>query len=93
MSVYPGHPISTGIVNLYEGITISTISTAPHVHPLITSSAGKTVTSYYEKDGRRAMFDGGFTRLYWKWNTAGTDRLVVNCAAWLAGGNKEVPFT
>ena len=39
-----------------------------------------TMTIY----GRRALVDGGFTRLYHKWDSAGTDRYVVNAAAWLA---------
>ena len=38
----------------------------------------------YEKDGKRAIFDGGFTRLYNGWETAGTPRYVKNAAAWLA---------
>ena len=41
------------------------------------------VSAAYEKDGKRAILDGGFTRLYCKWETAGTDRFVVNAASWL----------
>ena len=33
---------------------------------------------------KRLIFDGGFTRLYCNWDTAGTGRYVKNAAAWLA---------
>ena len=83
--IVENHLISTGIVNFYEGITISSISCSNIVKPLVYSSVGKVVTSFYDKDGKRLMIDGGFTRLYSKfWNTAGTNRLIVNAAAWLA---------
>jgi len=36
-----------------------------------------------EKKGRRLILDGGFTRLYVKWDEAGTGRYVKNAAAWL----------
>lgn len=38
----------------------------------------------YETDGKQAVLDGGFTRLYNKWDTAGTARYVKNAASWLA---------
>ena len=82
-----GHPISTGIVNLYEGITIASVDTNTGVRPLVNSTARKTVTAIFDDGQRRMLIDGGFTRLFYKWNTAGTDRFVVNCAAWLAGGS------
>lgn len=44
---------------------------------------GNIVTSAYEGQGKRLIFDGGFTRLYNGWNTAGTPRYVKNAAAWL----------
>jgi len=34
-------------------------------------------------DGKRAVIDGGFTRLFCKWDSAGTSRFVKNVAAWL----------
>lgn len=51
--------------------------------PLIYGSAGNLVTVAYEENGKRAIIDGGFTRLYNKWDTAGTGRYVKNAAAWL----------
>ena len=40
--------------------------------------------AFYDKDGKRALVDGGFTRLWCNWDSAGTDRYIVNAAAWLA---------
>lgn len=80
----PNHLITTGIQVLYEGHTIATIKETKDLQPLIYGSAGNLVTAVYEKDGKRAIIDGGFTRLYLKWDTAGTARYVKNAAAWLA---------
>jgi len=77
------HPITTGIQNFYEGITISNVKLTQDLNPLVYSSDGKIVTAFYDRDGKRALIDGGFTRLYCNWDSAGTDRFVVNCAAWL----------
>lgn len=82
--VLPNHLLSTGIENVFEGITIATIDGNQTLKPLIYGSAGNLVTAVYEKDGKRAIFDGGFTRLYLGWETAGTARYVKNAAAWLA---------
>jgi len=83
VGVRKNHLITTGIENVYEGITIATISKNKFLKPLIYGSAGNLITAVYEKDGKRAILDGGFTRLYYKWETAGTDRYVKNAAAWL----------
>jgi hypothetical protein len=79
----PGHLITTGLEVLYEGITISTVQDNRHLQPLVYGSAGNLVVATYEQEGKRAILDGGFTRLYWKWDTAGTGRYVKNAAAWL----------
>ncbi len=50
---------------------------------LLYGSAGNLVTVAYEKDGKRLMMDGGFTRLAVAWDDAGTARYVKNAAAWL----------
>lgn len=78
-----GHLISTGIANIYEGITIATITPTQDMTPLIYGSNGNLVAAVYEKDGKRAIIDGGFTRLFLKWDTAGTGRYVKNAGAWL----------
>ena len=82
--IISNHPIATGIVNFYEGITISTVNISGGLRPLVYSSENKIVTAYYDQGQKRALVDGGFTRLYYKWDAAGTDRFVVNAAMWLA---------
>lgn len=78
------HLLTTGLEHLYEGITIATIAPSETLRPLIVGSAGNVVAAYHDRDGRRAILDGGFTRLYVKWDTAGTARYLKNAAAWLA---------
>ena len=80
----PDHLLTTGLEHIYEGITIATIQPGHSLRPLITGSAGNIVAAYHDRDGRRAILDGGFTRLYVKWDTAGTARYLKNAAAWLA---------
>jgi hypothetical protein len=84
VGVAANHLLSTGLENVYEGITIATIDGNQTLTPLIYGSAGNLVTAAYDKDGKRALFDGGFTRLFIGWETAGTARYVKNAAAWLA---------
>ncbi len=81
--IIANHPITTGIVNFYEGITIAEVYTKGILTPLIYGSNKKVVAAYYSKNNKRVIVDGGFTRLYYKWNSAGTDRYIVNAAAWL----------
>lgn len=77
------HLLSTGLEYIYEGITIATIADNQVLTPLIYGSANNLVAGFYDQDGKRAIFDGGFTRLYCNWDTAGTARYVKNAAAWL----------
>jgi hypothetical protein len=81
--IIPNHMISTGLQYVYEGVTIATIQPNQQLEPLIYGSAGNVVTAIYDKDGKRAVLDGGFTRLFCNWDTAGTGRYVKNAAAWL----------
>ncbi len=81
--VMPNHLITTGLQHVYEGITIATLSESKDLTPIIYGSANNLVTGVYEKDGKRLILDGGFTRLYCNWDTAGTGRYVKNAAAWL----------
>ena len=84
----PKHLVMTGIEQIFEGITIATIAPNHELTPLIYGSANNWVTGLYEKDGKRAIFDGGFTRLYNNWDSAGSARYVKNAAAWLAHAEK-----
>ena len=76
--------ITTGLDFLFEGITIATIKDHPDLEPVMYGSVDNLVVASYNKDGKRAIIDGGFTRLYYNWDTAGTGRYVKNAAAWLA---------
>ncbi|HEY6786376.1 MAG TPA: hypothetical protein VI365_03610 [Trebonia sp.] len=79
----PGHLVTTGLVNIFEGITIAEVPTTEVLKPLVYGSNGRVVTAYFDHDGCRAIVDGGFTRLFYKWDSAGTDRYIINAAAWL----------
>jgi hypothetical protein len=63
----------------------------------MNSSDGNCVTACYDKDGKRALIDGGFTRLFIQWDDAGSSRFVCNAAAWLVNwerlnkGNNQGP--
>lgn len=87
VGIVAGHLISTGISNFYEGVTISNVTMTQYLKPLVYSSDKKVVTAYSDVDGKRLLIDGGFTRLCVDWDSAGTDRYVVNAAGWL--GNFE----
>lgn len=80
----PNHLLTTGLEHIYEGVTIAAIKMTGGLQPLIWSSDGNVVAAFYDRGGKRAILDGGFTRLYNKWDTAGTGRYVKNAAAWLA---------
>jgi uncharacterized protein YegL len=77
------HPVLFGLERLFEGVTIASITSNERLKPLLVASHGVPVTATYEYDGRRAILDGGFTRLYVNWDSAGTARYVKNAAAWL----------
>eukprot|EP01112_Ceratiomyxa_fruticulosa_P011463 TRINITY_DN3108_c0_g5_i1.p1 TRINITY_DN3108_c0_g5~~TRINITY_DN3108_c0_g5_i1.p1 ORF type:complete len:318 (-),score=57.17 TRINITY_DN3108_c0_g5_i1:124-1077(-) len=89
------HLITSGVVNLFEGITISYPENPHNLGPfeiLATSTNGNTSLMYAEQ-GRgklpdhvgRIIVDTGFTKLYCNWDTAGTARYVLNACVWLLG--------
>jgi hypothetical protein len=88
VGVMPNHLITTGLQHLYEGVTIATLADNEDLSPILYGSAGNLVAAVYEKDGKRLILDGGFTRLYVNWDTAGTGRYVKNAAAWLVNVEK-----
>jgi len=87
----PGHIITTGVPELYEGVTICYPS-APHpdVKVLGHSTDGNPVILYADKTGQgrgRVVIDCGFTKLgmsEWQ-KTVGTSRYVTNAVCWLSG--------
>ena len=87
--ILKNHLITTGIENFYEGTTISSVElSSSTLKPLVYGSNKKIATAYYDEKQRRAIVDGGYTRLYCQWNSAGTDRYVTNAAAWLTNTEK-----
>lgn len=81
--IIANHLLSTGIVNFYEGVTIANIVQNGCLKPLMYASDGQLLAAYDDSERRRLICDGGFTRLFCSWDKAGTDRYVVNAAAWL----------
>eukprot|EP00035_Acanthoeca_spectabilis_P010594 m.187573 g.187573 ORF g.187573 m.187573 type:complete len:417 (-) comp15071_c0_seq8:220-1470(-) len=77
------HLITTGIESLYEGNTVATIEPSDKFTPIMNGSAGNLILSAYDTDGKRALIDGAFTRLFCDWDDAGSARYVINAAAWL----------
>ena len=80
---FVSHLITTGVEYLYEGITIATIQAGGRLQPLMYGSSGNLLIATHDEGGKRAIIDGGFTRLYCNWDTAGTGRYVKNAAGWL----------
>lgn len=76
-ALYDGEGGSARSPKLPEGFT-----------PLLYGSAANLVTVAYEKDGKRLLMDGGFTRLAISWDDAGTARYVKNAASWLVHAEK-----
>ncbi len=62
------HLITTGLQNVFEGITISQIHDPNQMlTPLIWSTDGNVVTAILDDQQHRLIIDGGFTRLYCNW--------------------------
>jgi hypothetical protein len=93
------HDIFTGIVNLFEGITIchpvySTPASRTVVVTIATASDDNSSIAVYDppptsKEGRLCL-DCGFTKLYINWDSAGTARYIVNASCWLLGIGKRL---
>eukprot|EP01103_Thecamoeba_quadrilineata_P005230 TRINITY_DN15056_c0_g1_i1.p2 TRINITY_DN15056_c0_g1~~TRINITY_DN15056_c0_g1_i1.p2 ORF type:complete len:523 (-),score=137.68 TRINITY_DN15056_c0_g1_i1:77-1645(-) len=84
------HLLTTGLTQLYEGITICYPQQTEGLEILATSSDGKACMAYVDHDAMhpewgRVVVDCGFTKLYHHWDSAGTARYVRNVAIWLLG--------
>jgi len=91
---FGSHLITSGITNLYEGITIcfppklpqtslQTIATSTDGNPVIL--CGEQGVNGYKEAVGRIVVDCGFTKLFCNWDTAGTARYIVNASVWLLG--------
>jgi len=84
------HMITTGIVNLYEGVTICYPSELGKLKVLATSSDGHPVCCYADNEVLpvncgRVVVDCGYTKNYISWDEAGTSRYIINATVWLLG--------
>jgi uncharacterized protein YegL len=88
------HQLTQGVNNLYEGITICTIHSAPGVTILGQSHDGQMCLGCYEDENRRIVLDTGFTKLYPDrvHRSAGLGRYLSNIAFWLAKGSRDVEY-
>ncbi|KAL6053042.1 Caltractin [Balamuthia mandrillaris] len=85
------HLLTSGITNLFEGITISypesigenlkILATSSDNHPCMLCADYPDIKDH---EGR-IVVDCGFTKLFCHWDTAGTARYVRNVCVWLLG--------
>ncbi|EGC35490.1 hypothetical protein DICPUDRAFT_33321 [Dictyostelium purpureum] len=86
---FSSHLITTGINNLYEGVTISSFAKkSDKFETLATSSEGNTIIlvsdpTKMDKNCGRVVLDTGFTKLFSEYFTAGTSRYIKNACVWL----------
>jgi len=80
------HFITTGLESMHAPVTAVAKITGQGVgfQDIMILSEGTVATTAYDEEQKRALVDGGYTRLFMNWDTAGTDRFVVNAAAWLS---------
>ena len=92
--VFVEHPLTQGLNQLYEGVTICTIAPAQHVKILAISHDGQNCMACYERDKQRAVLDTGFTKFHNGafLKTAGTARYLRNIAFWLARGVRDLEY-
>ncbi|KAN0029721.1 hypothetical protein ACTA71_007857 [Dictyostelium dimigraforme] len=91
---FSSHLVTSGIVNLYEGITISSFADITpangKLEVLASSSQGNKIMLVSSTDPTkvdancgRVVVDSGFTKLFAQFFSAGTSRYVKNCCVWL----------
>ncbi|KAM9979782.1 hypothetical protein ACTFIZ_006021 [Dictyostelium cf. discoideum] len=91
---FSSHLVTSGIVNLYEGITISSFADITpangKLEVLASSSQGNKIMLVSSTDPTkvdancgRVVIDSGFTKLFAQFFSAGTSRYVKNCCVWL----------
>ncbi|CAF3182975.1 unnamed protein product [Rotaria sp. Silwood2] len=85
--------------NLYEGITIchsiySTPASRTKFTIIATATDGNSSIVVYDPPATstegRLCLDCDFTKLYRKWDSAGTARYIVNASCWLLGIEKRL---
>jgi hypothetical protein len=90
LGTFKRHLLTSGIQNLFEGITIcypsaqvgniTNLATSSNLHVCMACVDHNQLPS---PTYGRILVDCGFTKLYCNWDTAGTERYVRNVAVWL----------
>ena len=91
LGTFHKHLITTGIVELYEGTSISYPDPLGDLLPLAVSTDGYPVICFKDRKNTegRLLLDCGYTKLYCNWDSAGTARYVKNATVWLLGLDKQ----
>jgi len=83
------HIITSGIVKLYEGVTICYPKKTSKLKILATSTDGNPAICYADNEilqsdsCGRIVIDCGYTKNYFSWNEAGAARYIINATIWL----------
>jgi len=82
------HDITDSLQHLYEGITVSGVDTlANDMNPVVIGSNNEVLIGVYDKNEKRLVLDGGFTRLYCSWDNE-TSKFVQNVTLWLSNAER-----
>lgn len=77
------HAVTKNLNYFYEGFTVASIEkSGKNIEPIIFGSEGNLIVASYSENGKRLLIDGGFTRMYNKWNSE-TATYIINVANWL----------
>jgi len=93
------HVITTGVIKLFEGITICYPAELGPLKVLATSSDGHPAVCYADNESLksetcgRIIVDCGWTKMYCSWHEAGTARYVSNASIWLLNLEHKVEDT
>jgi len=85
------HIITTGVIKLFEGITICYPDKLGPLKVLATSSNDHPAVCYADNESLknetcgRIIVDCGWTKMYCSWKEAGTARYITNATIWLLG--------
>jgi hypothetical protein len=79
------HLIFSGINYLYEGVTICYPETNGKLTHLATSTDGHPCISFMDStpEHGRVLVETGYTKLYYRWDSAGQSRYLVNGTVYL----------
>jgi len=81
-----GSDLRSDVTELYEGFTVSAVSMPEGVKPQVIGSDGQVSVASYDNGKYRILFDGGFTRLFVKWNKTSC-LYFLDAANWLKRSN------